>query len=90
MQFEWETLLEQARAHHALARAVQATAEATLLVMRRAHGGCDGQDGEWEAWWSDAHGVDEVARALVQSQGGTNAKTGQGGINVGASDKLPL
>ena len=48
MQFEWETLLEQARAHHALARAVQATAEATLLVMRRAHGG-HGQDGELDA-----------------------------------------
>ena len=76
MQFEWETLLEQARAHHALARAVQATAEAALLVMRRAHGG-HGQDGELDAWFSDAHGFAEVAKSLVRSQGGTKEEYGR-------------
>lgn len=70
MQLQWETLLEQARANHAQACANQATAEATLLAMRRTHAEWDGRDGEMEAWLSDAHGVAEVTRALTVSQGG--------------------
>ena len=68
MQLEWGTLLEQARANHAQAcanheqaRANQATARATLLAMRRSQGEWLCQDGELDAWFSDAHGVAEVA-----------------------------
>ena len=77
MHLEWGTLLEQARANHAQARANQATAEPTLLAMRRSHGEWHGQDGELDAWFSDAHGVAEVARSLDQSQGGTKEERGR-------------
>ena len=84
MQFEWETLLEQARANHAQAsanheqaRANQATAEAALLAMRRNQGKWLGHDDELDAWFSDAHGVAEVAKSLVRSQGGTKEECGR-------------
>ena len=76
MQLEWGTLLEQARANHAQACANQAFAEAPLLAMRRSHGEWHGQDGELEAWFSDAHGVAVVAGAMFQSQGGTMEEPG--------------
>ena len=84
MQFEWETLLEQARANHAQAsanheqaRANQATAEAALLALRRNQGKWLGHDDELDAWFSDAHGVAEVATVLVQSQGGIKEEPGR-------------
>ena len=76
MHLAWQTLMRHVRANHAQARAKQATAEATLLVMRRPHE-CDGQDNELEAWLSDAHGVAGVARALAQNQGGTIGELGR-------------
>ena len=76
MQPEWGTLLEQARANHIQARANQATAGAKLLAMCRSPGEWHGQDGELDAWFSDVHGVAEVARSLVQSQGGTKEERG--------------
>jgi len=84
MQLEWGTLLEQARANHAQARANQATAEATLVAMRRTHGEWDGQDDELGAWFSDAHGVAEVARVLVANQGGTKEELGRRQADVKA------
>jgi hypothetical protein len=84
MQLEWGTLLEQARANHAQARANQATAEATLLALRRTHGEWDGQDDELGAWFSDAHGGAEVARALVANQGGTKEELGRRQAHVKA------
>ena len=84
MQFEWETLLEQARANHAQAsanheqaRANQATAEAALLTLRRNQGKWLGHDDELDAWFSDAHGVAEVATVLVHSQGGIKEEPGR-------------
>ena len=84
MQFEWETLLEQARANHAQAsanhqqaRANQATAEAALLTLRRNQGKWLGHDDELDAWFSDAHGVAEVATVLVQSQRGIKEERGR-------------
>ena len=60
MQLEGNTLLEQARAN-------RATAETTLLAMRRSHVR-NGQDGELEACFSDAHGVADVAVAILVGQ----------------------
>ena len=80
MQLEWGTLLEQARAHHAQARANQTTAEATLLAMHRSHGEWHGQDYELDAWFSDAQGVAEVAKSLVRSQSGSEPERHQGRV----------
>ena len=77
MRLGWGTLLEQACANHAQACANQATAEATLLAMRRSQGEWHGQDGELDAWFSDAQGVAEVAKSLVRSQSGTKEECGR-------------
>jgi hypothetical protein len=73
MQLAWETLLAQARAN-------QATAEATLLTMR-SHASvmqCRGE--ELQAWELDAHGIADVAQALVESQ-----RSAEDGAHVGGS-----
>ena len=56
----------------------QAFAKAINLAMCRAYASeWDVQDVELEAWFSDAHGVAEVARALVVSQSGCEEKLGR-------------
>lgn len=84
LQLEWGTLLEQTRANHAhacanheQAHASQAVAEATLLAMRRCQAEWLCQDDELYAWFSDAHGVVEVAKELARSQGGINEELGR-------------
>lgn len=48
-----------------------------LLAMRRSQGKWLGQDDELDAWFSDAHGVAEIATVLVQSQGGIKEEPGR-------------
>ena len=61
MQLAWETLLAQARAN-------QATAEATFLTMRSHASVMQCRGDELQAWELDAHGIADVAKALVESQ----------------------
>ena len=75
MQLAWETLLAQAHANQAQAIANQAqaianqtTAEATLLAMRSHASVLQCKGDELQAWALDAHGVADVAKALVESQ----------------------
>ena len=75
MQLAWETLLAQAHANQAQAIANQAqaianqtTAEATLLAMRSHASVLQCHGDELQAWALDAHGVADVAKALVESQ----------------------
>ena len=61
MQLAWEILLAQARAN-------QATSEATLLTMRSHASVMQCRGDELQAWELDAHGIADIAKALVESQ----------------------